>query len=127
MFDVVGAGLGSDRIRTKPARSRWRNQPLSGNPRHGVISMMDATSAVIAQRVGEGVGNLGRIGGAERRIGGHASSLPNAVRTDQELAIVVVMRNRDIRQMTKIDRTRQATEQPIMDTALPDRPKFARE
>jgi hypothetical protein len=40
------------------------DQPLGGDPRHGVVSMMDAPISVIAKRVGEGAADLSRGGGS---------------------------------------------------------------
>jgi hypothetical protein len=40
------------------------DQPLGGDPRHGVVSVMNAAGAVIAERVGEGAADLSRGGGS---------------------------------------------------------------
>jgi hypothetical protein len=40
------------------------DQPLGGDSRHDIVSMMDAPIFVIAERIGEGIGDFGRVGGA---------------------------------------------------------------
>ncbi len=62
------------------------DQALRGDPGHHVVGVVDAPAAVIAQRAGEGVGDLVRGGGAEplRVVGGMRATiapLGNGTRT----------------------------------------------
>jgi hypothetical protein len=65
------------------------DQPLGGDARHGVVSMVDAALAIIQQRISQGGGNLSRIGGAQGRTGDYTLSLMHAARTNQELHAIL--------------------------------------
>src|SRR4051794_6837507 len=59
-----------------------------------IIRMVDAPIAVIAQRVSQGIGDFGRIGGGKCGCVCYARTLAGRARTEQELraALIAVMR-----------------------------------
>ena len=72
MFDVVGATAGSDRISTNPARVRCQ---ISRDAGHSIIDVMEAPISVIPEGIGEGIGDIGRVGGTEWRCVCHAATV----------------------------------------------------
>ena len=68
----------------KTAALEMRDQPVGGDARHGVVGMMHAPAAVIAQREGQAVGDFGRRwpgAGGRRRSSCPWASCPRVVRT----------------------------------------------
>src|SRR5689334_7406552 len=60
------------------------DQVLGGNAGHDAVSIVDAPAAVMPERVGQRIGDVGRVGGTESRCVCHAATVVGTSRTDQE-------------------------------------------
>jgi hypothetical protein len=49
----------------EPSLRQVADQVLSGDAGHDFISMVDAPIAVVPERIGEGIGDFGRVGRTE--------------------------------------------------------------